>query len=296
MAVLLWGCQVPSPALLDAPARAPSADSADAYPPGGVEVADATTPSTSDSLGVRHAPQVGILGPGDIVAIKVLGQPELSATVDVIGDGTISLPLAGSVEVAGLSTAAAAARVAQALRIRGIVINPQVTLALAESRSRQVSILGEVRQPGRFPVDTRITVLDALALAGGVTEAGSSVVHILRREGAGTRRYEQDLDALMRAGGAYQPFEIRAGDTVIVPKADQFYIYGAVKAPNSYRLKSGMTVIQALTLAGGLTDRGSDRRVEIRRRDAAGQLRSLAVDLGDLVRPDDIVYVKERFF
>ena len=108
-------------------------------------------------------------------------------------------------------------------------------------------------------------------------------------------RHELDLDALI-TGAAADRYDIRAGDTLVVPKAELFYIYGEVKAPNAYRLKRGMTVIQALSVAGGLTDKGSDRRVEVRRRDASGQLETLGVDLSDAIRPDDILYVKERFF
>ena len=236
-----------------------------------------------------------ILGPGDVVTLRVLGQPELGTTVDVNGDGSIQVPLAGNVTVAGLSTSAAAARVAQALRHGGFILDPQVTLATSDSRSQQVSVLGEVRQPGRFQVGSRITALDALALAGGVSESGGSVAYVLRPEGGNTVRHELDLDAVT-GGAAFRPFEIRAGDTLVVPKAEQFYIYGEVKSPNAYRLKPRMSVIQALSVAGGLTDRGSDRRVEIRRRDASGQLRTLAVDLSDAILPGDIIYVKERFF
>jgi polysaccharide export outer membrane protein len=82
----------------------------------------------------------------------------------------------------------------------------------------------------------------------------------------------------------------------MVPKAEHFYIYGEVKSPNMYPLKPDTTVMQALSLAGGLTDRGSDKRVEIRRRDEQGRMRPLPADLADVVKPDDILYVKERFF
>lgn len=237
-----------------------------------------------------------ILGAGDVVTINVLGRPELTATVDVTGAGAINVPLAGDVPVAGLSTSEAAARVEEALRRGDFVINPQVTLTTTETRSQQVSVLGEVNQPGRFKIETRTTVMDGLAQAGGISPNGMNFAYILRREGGVVARYEMDIDALIEAGVGQQYFELQPGDTVIVPKAELFYIYGEVRQPNSYRLKPGMGVIQALSLAGGLTDKGSDRRIEIRRRGTDGGLHTFGVNLSDPVYPEDVIYVKERFF
>jgi polysaccharide biosynthesis/export protein len=252
--------------------------------------ARAMPPATSRQPGL-------ILGTGDIVTISVQGQPDLTTTLDVDGSGQIAVPLAGTITVGGLSSSAAARRIAAALRDRGIVVDPQVAVALVESRSQQVSVLGEVRTPGRFNIGAQLTVLDALALAGGVTPDGGAVAYLLRRNGAKTARYQLDLEQLARRGTAeFAHFELQAGDTLVVPKTELFYIYGEVKSPNAYSLKPGTTVMQALSLAGGLTERGSDRRVEIRRRDASGRLRQLPGELTDPVKADDILYVKERFF
>lgn len=157
-------------------------------------------------------------------------------------------------------------------------------------------MLGEVKTPGRFPVSTRLTVLDALALAGGVTDLGSSRVYILRPERGVATRYEVDVEALLDASSGQQYFNLKAGDSVIVPRAEVFYIYGEVKLPNAYRLRAGATVVQALSLGGGLTDKGSDRRIDIRRRGADGQLLTRRASLDEALLPDDIVYVHERLF
>lgn len=236
------------------------------------------------------------LGPGDIVTVSVHGHPDLTTTLDVGGDGRIAVPLAGQVQVGGLSTSAAASKVAAALRQGGILNNPQVTVALTESRSQQVSVLGEVRSPGRYSIGAQLTLMDALALAGGVTPSSGSVAYLLRRGKKGTTRTALDLDKLARGQAEFAILEMQPGDTLMVPKAEHFYIYGEVKTPNMYPLKPDTTVMQALSLAGGLTDRGSDKRVEIRRRDAQGRMRQVPADLADVVRPDDILYVKERFF
>jgi polysaccharide export outer membrane protein len=237
-----------------------------------------------------------MLGPGDIVTVSVHGHPDLTTTLDIGGDGRIAVPLAGPVQVGGLSTAAAATKVAAALRQGGFLNNPQVTVALTESRSQQVSVLGEVRSPGRYAIGAQLTLMDALALAGGITPSSGPVAYLLRRGKKGTTRTELDLDKLARGQGDFAILELQPGDTLMVPKAEHFYIYGEVKSPNMYPLKPDTTVMQALSLAGGLTDRGSDKRVEIRRRDQEGRMRQVPADLTDVVKPDDILYVKERFF
>lgn len=262
-----------------------------AAPPAGADRA----PGTSATAPARKP---GLrLGTGDIITISVLGQPELTTTLDVDGEGRITVPLAGRITVEGLSPTAAARKVAAALRENRIVVDPQVAVALVESRSQQVSVLGEVRTPGRFNIGAQLTVLDALAMAGGVTPSGGAVGYLLRRTDGKTRRLEIDLEQLASRGTTeYAQLSLQAGDTLMIPKAEQFYIYGEVKSPNVYPLKPGTTVMQALSLAGGLTERGSDRRVEIRRRNAKGELRQIPGELGDPVKADDILYVKERFF
>lgn len=268
----------PSPGATRANAGARAADRAPAAPP------QARKPGL-------------VLGTGDIVTVSVLGQPELTATLDVDGSGQIAMPLAGRIAVNGLSPGAAAQKVAAALRKGDIVVDPQVSIALVESRSQQISVLGEVKSPGRFGIGAQLSVLDALALAGGVTPSGGAVAYLLRRQGGKTSRYQVNLEKLARHGTADNAhLDLQAGDTIMVLKAEQFYIYGQVKSPSAYPLKPGTSVMQALALAGGLTERGSDKRVEIRRRDARGRLRQLPGELSDPVKADDILYVKERFF
>lgn len=236
------------------------------------------------------------LGPGDVVTMTIVGYPELRSVLYVANDGSISVPMAGVVQVGGMEPAAAAQRVAQAYSAGEYLVDPQVNLVVSESHSQQISVLGEVRSPGRFPVQTRLGVFDALALGGGVSELGADDVYVLRREGGRMARYDVDLHGALQGAQGSSYLELQPGDTVIVPRAEQFYIYGEVRAPNAYRLRPGMTVMQALALGGGLTERGSDRRVEIKRKQPDGDVHSLGAELGDRLQPDDVIYVKERFF
>lgn len=236
-----------------------------------------------------------VLAPGDLITVSVFGQPDLTATVYVSDGGAIDVPLAGSIPVSGLSPVEAAERVATAYREGEYLNDPQVNIVLSGLRSQQISVVGEVVKPGRFPIDTRTSILDALAQAGGITDKGEQRAFILRRREGGVDRYEVDLDDLLSAGSG-QVIELRAGDTIVVPKAQLFYVYGAISKPGAYALKDEMTVIEAIAIAGGLTDRGSTRRVRIKRKVEGGKSKTLNVDLEDEVRADDVINVRERLF
>lgn len=237
------------------------------------------------------------LGVGDAVSVQVYGRPELTTTTYVSDDGTIPVPLAGNVNVAGMSPAKAGQRVATALREGKYLINPQVTIFLVQFRSQQVSVLGAVRSPGRFPVESKTTVLDVLALAGGTTEGGSDRVVLLRPDRSGTLiRYPIDLKGLSGQNTPVPTLTLKGGDSIFVPPADQFYVDGEVNSPNMYRLEPGMTVAQAMSRGGGITPRGSSRRIEIKRRNPDGSYLTRDGNLSDAVQANDVIRVKERFF
>ncbi len=236
------------------------------------------------------------IGPGDTVQIEVLGRPELSVRGSVSDDGQVTAALIGAVAIGGLTPAQAAARIAESYRAGQYLVTPQVTVTIVDYQSQLLTVLGEVGRPGRFPIRTRLSVLDALAVSGGITEQGASMAYLLRPEDSLVTRYEIDLDALIQTGAGQQYFQLLAGDILVVPKAEVFYIYGEVRSPNAYKIKPGITVIQALSLAGGLTDKGTDRRIDIRRRDSSGTLRTLPVSLNEPLLADDVIYIRERLF
>ena len=238
------------------------------------------------------------LGPGDVINVQVFGRPELTTTTSIAEDGSIVAPLLGPVQVAGLSTAAAAQKIAGAYRDGQLLRNPQVTILISQARSQLVSVLGEVRAPGRFPVDTATTVLDVLAQAGGTTDKSGDVMYIIRNSNAGeVDRRMIDLRGLHNNRYSLKLLTLQGGDSVFVPPAEQFYIYGEVQEPNMYRLEPNMTVLQAISRGGGLTKLASRSRVEIKRRDLdSGQLITRKARLHEIVQADDVIYVKESLF
>ncbi|HWJ34680.1 MAG TPA: SLBB domain-containing protein [Steroidobacteraceae bacterium] len=237
------------------------------------------------------------LGPGDSVSVQVYGQPDLSTTVYVADDGTVSVPLAGNVQVSGLSPAQAGSRIEAALKSGKILVDPHVTITVTQSRSQRVSVLGQVGTPGRYSVESNTSIFDLLAQAGGITASGSDVVYVIRQDKDGKEvRFPVDLKGLASGSGAIPSLALRGGDSVFVPNAEQFSIFGEVTTPGRYRVEPGMTVIEAIAKAGGITQRGSQRRVEIKRKLADGTYSKVKAKFGDLVQPNDVIEVKESIF
>jgi len=236
------------------------------------------------------------LGPGDSLSIQVYGQPDMSSTEYVADDGTINVPLVGHIQVAGLSPVEAGTKVEQALSKGQFLVDPHVTISIVQSRSARVIVLGEVRTPGRYTVDPNSSIMDLLAQAGGLTDKAADTGYVLRTDAAGVvTRTPLDLKGMaVGTGGA--ALHLQGGDSVFVPRAEQYYIYGEVTAPNMYRLEPGMTVIQAIARAGGITLRGSDRRIEIKRPGKDGKYTVIRAKADDLIEPDDVIRVKESIF
>lgn len=237
------------------------------------------------------------LGPGDGVKISVFQNPDLSLETRVSETGVISYPLVGSVHIGGLSVAAAEQAIAEGLRKGGFVLQPQVTLVLQQVRGAQVSVLGQVARPGRYPLEsTTMKVTDALALAGGGSpQAGDKVILTGMRNGRRVRA-EIDVTELFVSWTPEKDVPIQAGDTLYVHRAPQFYVYGEVQRAGAYRVERQMTVLQALSMGGGLNPRGTERGIRIHRRGEDGATRILTPQLNDAVQPDDVIVVREALF
>jgi polysaccharide export outer membrane protein len=237
------------------------------------------------------------IGAGDTIMIAVYDQPDMTATVYVSDDGTVPVALAGAVHVAGLSPAGAAQAIEKALRDGNFFKKPHVTVTVVQSRSQRVSVLGEVGSPGRYPIDSKTTIFDLLAQAGGAKETASSTIYLLRTGKDGnTARYPIDLRVLADNPKSIANQSLLGSDSIFVPKADEFYIYGEVTQPNKYRLEPGMTIVQAIIRAGGVTARGSRNRVEVKRKGPSGEDILSKGKLEDLVKPNDVIRVKESIF
>ena len=233
-----------------------------------------------------------------MVRVSVFQNPDLTTEARVSERGSINFPLVGEVVIGGLTPADAEARIAQQLSRGKFVVRPQVNLSVLQVRSRQVSVLGQVGRPGRYPLDdVSSNLTDVLALAGGINPSGDdNVVVMLNRNGKPTRT-SIDVPAMYRTGDMSHNVRLQNGDVIYVERAPQFYIHGEVQRAGAYRLEPDMTVMQALSVGGGLTARGTLRGLEIHRRMPDGQIQDLsAVRPTDAVQPNDVILVRERLF
>lgn len=245
---------------------------------------------------LQAAERDALLGAGDVLRISVFEQPDLSLEVRVGESGTITFPLIGEVGVGGLSTAAAERKIATALESGGFLRNPHVSIIVTQLQSQQVSVLGQVGRPGRYPIEGSRSLADILALAGGLAPDAGDLVTLINTENGKPSRHVIDLPQMMRSADLTENIKIGSGDIVYVEKTNRFYIYGEVQRPNQYRLERSMTVLQALSAGGGLTARGTERGVKIKRRNAQGVIDIIDAKHDDLVLPDDVIYVKESWF
>jgi polysaccharide export outer membrane protein len=248
-----------------------------------------------------------LVGPQDVLSITVWDQADLSGKFTVEADGSFNFPLIGRVQAGGLTLRAIETELKKKLA-DGYFRNPQLTVSVDTYKSQRVFIVGEVRGPGTYTLTGNMSLIEALSRAGSTTPAASTEVIIVRaREGKAasgpllpgqsdaTEIVRVDLREL-QSGGAAKNVMLRDGDTVFVPRAETIYVFGQVRSPGSYALQSKeTTVMQALSLAGGVTDRGSTSRLKIVRI-VKGVKKEIKVKLADLVQPGDTLVVPERFF
>lgn len=237
------------------------------------------------------------LGSGDSIHIAVFRSPELVLDTRIGEDGTINYPLVGLVHVGGVTITEAEMRLAKALKDGGFVQAPQVNITVVTVRGSLVSVLGQVSRPGLYPLDTpNLRLSEILAVAGGVSQAGGDRVIVKGVRNGQSFRKEIDLSSIFVDGKEDNDLIIRERDEIYVPLAPMFYIYGEVQKPGSGAIVRDMTVIQALAQAGGLTPRGTERNIELRRRLPNGQTQKSHPEMTDKIEPNDVLYVHESLF
>jgi polysaccharide export outer membrane protein len=237
------------------------------------------------------------MGVGDVVRVTVFQQPDMTTETRVSEAGTITVPLLGPVPVAGATAKRVEDRIAALLKARGFVRDPQVIVTVLQFKSRQVSVLGLVARPGRYSLEEGIYRLsDVLAIAGGALPDGADEVTLVRVVDGRSQKHTVDLPSLFRSGDFSSNPEVIAGDSIYVARAPLFYIYGEVNRPGAFRIEKGMTVMQALSMGGGISQRGSERNLELRRRDVNGQYVTYRGSLTDPVLPNDVIFVRESLF
>lgn len=263
------------------------------------------------------------IGVRDVLDINVFNQADLGGRYTVETDGGFSFPLIGRVVAAGRTVE----ELEETLRTRlldGYFRDPRVTVAVAEYRSRQVLVMGEVRSPGAYPLSADTTLIEILSLAGSLTPHASGVAIVVRagerpaHPGEEAATPENDSAPPPSDNSGYEPppvggdairvnlrdledgdlslnVALRDGDTVFVPRAQVFYVFGEVRNPGSFPIQEGLTVLQALSLAGGATEFAALKRITILRL-VDGEQVEVRVQLDDPVQRDDTIRVPVKFF
>ncbi|HEU4816210.1 MULTISPECIES: polysaccharide export protein EpsE [unclassified Janthinobacterium] len=247
------------------------------------------------SAGFAGAADV-LLGAGDVLKISVYGSPDLALETRVSEAGEITFPLVGNVALGGLSVSAAEKKLGGLLEGGGFLRKAQVNIIVTSLQSQQVSVLGQVNRPGRYPLEGKRSVMDILAMAGGIAGDGSETVSLIRKRNGQSTKEEIDIVAMVRDANLNRDFDLAGNDVIYVERAPRFYIYGEVQRPGAFRLERSMTVLQALSVGGGLTARGTERAMRIKRRDADGKIQVITAKHDDLLQVDDVVYVQESLF
>lgn len=249
------------------------------------------------------------IGRQDLLEIKVFDVEELDQTARVADDGSISMPLLGRLVVAGLSKTELEQLIARLLEER-FVHNPQVTVFIREYESKKVAVSGAVRKPDTYEMLGEKTLLEMISVAGGLDkDLGKEIIIFRQGDDGVTVRLPVDLDRLVYEADPALNLPIRAGDIVYVPTVERVRIFvsGAVRNPNLYEVPRAepVTVLKAITLAGGTTDRAAEKRVQIIRTDGGGNRVTLNVNLRKIKRgkiedpilqKDDLVLIPESFF
>src|SRR5262245_38997340 len=247
---------------------------------------------------LRPAPQNGevyVIGPQDSLSIIVTDEVDLTNKYRVDSDGTITMPYLNRVPVAGLTLAEAQIKIAQMLQA-GYLRNPQVRIEVDQFKSRRVFVSGEVRTPGYVTMaGATMTLLEALALAGSPTQNASNEIKVVHPSRSGEIPNEPITVNRKELELGRADITLQDGDIINVPIAQRFFISGFVKNTGYYVLDSGTTVSQAIVLAGGLTERGSDRRIKVGRM-VKGKMVDLPAELTDKVLPNDEIKIPSRIF
>jgi polysaccharide biosynthesis/export protein len=251
------------------------------------------------------------LGPEDEIEIRVWSHDDLTRKVRVGLNGDISFPFVGEIKAQGMSVQTLQREIEQRLGPK-YIIDPRVSITVTEYKSQKFFVVGSVNKPGTYPLTKPIRVVEALSLAGGL-ESGTgakgstgSAVAIIVRAKPGERRNQPvlpdqtpggdklqvSLSAAM-AGDPKNNLEIKNGDTIYVP-ALFFYVQGQVKNCGRYPYEEHMTVLMAITTAGGFTDKASKRALIVREKN--GKKEEIKAKMDDAVQPGDVVTVPESWF
>lgn len=233
------------------------------------------------------------LGAGDVIKITVWDHADLSVETQLNKDGEVNFPLIGLISLNGLSVSAAENSLASVLRSAGYIVKPSVSILVTQYVSHRFTILGEVNKPGRYPLDSQTSLLDALAIATGVTPAAGDTVYLTRDKAQITYSVAQ---LASESDPSKRNVWLQAGDVLFVPRS-QIFVLGEVQRPGNYRLEPGMTVMQAISVAGGFTSKASHSSIKITRKQPDGTSKEIkSVAQSEPLSVNDVVYIEESWF
>jgi polysaccharide export outer membrane protein len=237
---------------------------AQAMPAAQAPAAQSSTPGTP----AHPVPRIRI-GAGDLLAVTVFDVPELTQALRVDDTGDATLLLIGRQHLAGLTTDEAQSLIARQLKEESYIVDPQVSVLIQEYSTQGVSVVGEVKKPGMYPVLGNQGILDVVAEAGGMTEmAGGEVT--LRRNGT-----EKTIVMQFSTGNrvnVVQDVQLQPGDKVIVPRAGMVYVIGDVNRPGGFIMQTNgnMSLLQAVAMAAGTTPTSALNSSRLIRRTESG--------------------------
>ena len=243
-----------------------------------------------------------VIGAADVLFISVLGNKDLDTVSSVTPGGKISFPLVGDVQAAGLTAEELADRLMRALSEK--IKSPVVSVSLREINSYRVYVLGGVARPGVLSSKSEITLLQALALAGGVTPGADLTLGYVAR---GNRRLDADFRTLVMQGDLSQNIILKPEDVVVVPTSPKnaVFVMGEVRNPGTIPLEQegGYTILQVLARAGGFSQFAKPSRTVIIREEGSGK-QIIPVDVQKIIdnpqeakdvvlKPGDVVFVPQ---
>ncbi len=237
-----------------------------------------------------------VIGPADTIEVRVAGQPDLTTQARVDGDGRIGFPQLGQISVSGMTQEQISNRIAAALEKADIIRRPRVTVAVI-GFGRQVSVLGQVGTPGIIPIDRPLTITDVLARAGGIkTDTAGYYLFLRGVDGNGQPTSQKMEINKVLEGDPTLNQVVKNGDTIYVPLAPVYYLYGFIAKPGLYLLREPITVQQAIALGGGVLPTGSESRMKVKRKGSDGTDKEMPIKLSDMVEAGDTLIIPESWF
>lgn len=247
-----------------------------------------------------------VLGPEDEVSIIVWDHPDLARKIRINLEGKLSFPLIGEVAAGGL-TLLELEKTLKEMLADGYLVDPQISVQVADYRSQKIFVIGEVNSPGTYPLTRRTSLVEAISMAGGVRQDADHEIMIVRPKeghspGSAILPEEADPSEVLKVrlrdileGEKARNINVINMDTIFVPKIQVFYVTGEVKRPGQYTFLKGMTLLQGISTAGGFTEKAARRKViVVRERD--GKRMEMKPEMEKPIEPLDTIVVPESFW